>query len=369
MAGTTIGEFVLNLVVDAGKGEMTVNGLVASMGELEVASVGEIAILFKLAQQLAELTDHAIKTSLGIEHVTSTTGMSTKSLQEWSNVAEFAGLSGKTMADTLAEISHNLSMGQYMGDYGGLKNLGVLLSKAHISLNEFKAEHPEELLKKIRDSKFFQGLTPAQQYTILSGSGLQGVLEVLQKKRISDTDFKKYVSEGPVLSDKEVKQYDAIYRQMTEIRHLTESIGLSISKWFGPGISEVLSKIVETLSFASKISHNRIVEEVAPTAVENTMRASRDLVLGNGSDLLKMWDDVVGSIGNSLKASHSILVEPNLALASAVGPQRTLILNDYPQVHFHGAQKLSKSETEQAVSEGLKKHHQDSVNLLNRSGF
>ena len=57
MAGTSVGEFFLNINVDAGKGELTLSGLVTQMGELEVASVGEIAVLAELALKIAEVTE------------------------------------------------------------------------------------------------------------------------------------------------------------------------------------------------------------------------------------------------------------------------------------------------------------------------
>lgn len=261
MAGTSIGEFFLSLVVDAGKGELTINGLVASMGELEVASVGEIAILGELAEKLATLTANAIKTTLGIEAVTTATGMSSKSLQDWRNVAEFVGVSADTMSQALSSISHNLAMGQYTGNYGGLRDLGVLLTKAHLSLNQFKADKPEELIKAIRASSYFQAQPEAIQNVLLGSSGLQSILAVLQKRRLSDDDLKKYMSEGPVISDDQIKKYDQMHRYLVEIAHATEKIGLVIAGWFSSGVLESLKTtatfLLDIASMMDKIAQGK----------------------------------------------------------------------------------------------------------------
>ena len=241
----TVGEFVLDLLVDAGKGELTVNGLIASMGQLEVASVGEIAILFELAQKLASLAEHAVLTTLGIEHITSSTGMSTKALQQWTAAAAYVNISGETMAGTLANISHNLALGRRTGEYGGLLDLGVILSKSGKSLADFNAEHPEKLIEFLRSSTYFQGLKKADQWAMLGGSGLRDILEILQKTCMSKEQLDEAFAHAPIISDEDQVHYDDLYRQFVNIKQLSLSIGEVMLGWVGDAL---LGKIKNVLT-------------------------------------------------------------------------------------------------------------------------
>lgn len=245
---TTIGEFALDLVVDAGKGELTIGNLVASMGQLEVASVGEIAILFELAKALATITDHAIKTSLGLTDYAYSTGASTKKLQEWQHVADHANISAQAMEAALKGISINLARGAFSGDYGNLKNLGLLLSRANLTLKDFKASKPEELLEKIRASQFFQDLPEATQDMLLASAGLESVLGVLQQSRISDSDFARYIKEGGAISEKDRKEFDQIHQDFVSIYQLTTRIGNTIASWFSADTILFFNGVVKQLT-------------------------------------------------------------------------------------------------------------------------
>lgn len=352
MAGTSVGEFFLSLVVDAGKGELTINGLVASMGELEVASVGEIAILAELAEKLATLTATAIKTSLGIEDVTTRTGMSSKALQDWKNVAEFVGVSGETMAQTLASISKNLQAGISGGNYGGLRDLGVLLQHAHISLQQFKADKPEELIKAIRKSDWFQGLTPAQQNWALGSSGLDAILPVLQKRRLSDADIKKYMAEGPVISDDQIRKYDQINRALIEIHHLTQTIGNRIANWFSEGFLKGLRLVAETLN-------------IVANQVDRVGKAKTSVSAGSSDLLGKLIEHIpLGEQFNKLRyaygaAGAAFLGVPNAENPfSAVSPAtsylqqassgKQTVVNYHPTVKVEGS-RLNKMEMMDAI--------------------
>lgn len=252
MAGTTVGEFVLSLVVDAGKGELTIGNLVASMGELEVASVGEIAVLAELANKLASVADHTIKTSEAFTDYSAATGASTDALQKWANVAEHVGISGEVVAKALESVSSGIEGLKHFGVQSDLANL---LLPLHMSLEKYKSAKPEELLHDIRENVFFQSMDASTKKYVLARAHLDGLLRVLSKDSkhggVSPANFKAWSTEGLVLNEADIKKYDTIHEKLVSIRQLTEKIGFIIMNWFSKDFMVMLDGAVSSLKAAA----------------------------------------------------------------------------------------------------------------------
>ncbi len=352
--GTTVGEFFLDLIVDASKGELTITDLVKSMGELEVASVGEIAILATLAQKLAVISEHAIATTLGIEHITSSTGMSTKALQQWSYAAEYVGISAETMHDTLSQVSHDLAMGKFSGDYGGLKNLGVILEHTGLLLINFDPEHPEELIKAIRKSSWFQHQKPEIQFTLLHGTELQAILDIMQEKRISEKELTNALNNAPIFSDQELKNLDQMHKSWTEIKQVSEQVGMSTAEWARKGTVGFFHDVLDGL----KVVNDFLAQHF----------------FGGSGD--KVFDDALLEIGKTTPsdmedvAKGMLSVKETNAGETAIGPApvwaggllpeaqpRVTNIKNAPVVNINGS-KLSGPEVEVHVGKALDKHVQ-----------
>lgn len=225
-----IGEFFISLFVDAGQGELTINNLVSSMGELEVASVGEVAILFELANKLAMMTDASIKSAMGFHDYAVATGASTEALQKWQAAAAHVNISGEAVAGTLEKISSNLA-GLQFGHPGQLKNLQEFIP--NVLGGALDAEHPEKLLEKIRNSAEFQRRSLSTQKYILDQAGIGSLLAVLTKHHggISDADFKRFVHEAGAMPSTDIDKFVRIKSEFTSIWELTKRIQQVISSW------------------------------------------------------------------------------------------------------------------------------------------
>lgn len=262
MSSTTVGEFFLELVVDAGQGELTVVNLVKQMGQLEVASVGEIAILKKLAQSLEEVTSAAIANAMGFTDYAAATGGSTEELQKWQNAAKHVNTDAHTMEAVFRRISHDLATGKMSGDYGGLKNLDVLLTKAHLTLQQFRADKPEELLSAIAHSDYFKSLSPSAKEAILSKSDIAPALRALQ---IGVEDFKKWSEEGEIMSKEDIAKWSDIHSDMVSVQEISQKIGSIIANWFSDDMQAGLRMTIYLLGKTAdlidpKKSHSPVVE-------------------------------------------------------------------------------------------------------------
>lgn len=85
---TSVGEFVLNLAVDATSGNLSVNKLVSSLGELDVASVGTVGIIAKVSESLWSMAKAATQTAVELTALNAITGADPKIVQQWEYAAE-----------------------------------------------------------------------------------------------------------------------------------------------------------------------------------------------------------------------------------------------------------------------------------------
>lgn len=241
-----IGEFFLDLFVDAGKGELTVSNLVSSMGKLEVATVGEIAVLFELAQRLAAITDHSIQAAMGFRDYETATGASTDALQAWEAAARQVGISNTTVQSSMEGISGSIQ-GMLSGvDSNKLANLGRAFG---ISLKGITADKPEELLRRIRESEQFQSSSNAFKDFWLKSAGLDQMRNVLIKGKggISDREFLQAVSDAGKISKADAEKYVKMKTDLVAIEDLVTRIGRTITGWFSDDVIAVLNKEIESL--------------------------------------------------------------------------------------------------------------------------
>lgn len=241
---TTIGEFFLDIVVDAGKGEMTVGNLVKSMGDLEVASVGEIAVLAELASKLAQITDASIKSALGLHHYTAETGASTKALQEWESAARHTTVSAQTVEQSMLGISEQLEDIQRFGAGSNAPIRNLVNTLKDVNFSGLTPNKPEELLKRIRESPIFKRMSAADQFGVLRHAGLGDMLELMQ---MSQSRFLKYSKETVPMSDREVEKYRQIRDSVATIEAISANIKRLISDWASDKTIDFLKKTAEVL--------------------------------------------------------------------------------------------------------------------------
>ncbi len=107
--GTGIGEFFISIAIDSANGQATVGNLVQSFGELEIATVAEIALLWEMAVLLAQVTDAGMKASLAFEQFSMHTGLSAQELQKWQIVAQQSHASAEDVTGSVEALTKHLA--------------------------------------------------------------------------------------------------------------------------------------------------------------------------------------------------------------------------------------------------------------------
>lgn len=368
--GTTIGEFAINLFVDAGKGELTIGNLVKSMGELEVASVGEIAVLATLANKLLSITMHTIAGSEALLNYTSITGASAETLQRWASAATHVGLKGQEVANVFQSMSHAIELGHITGNYGALTNAVNFLPGFGQALLKARADHPEDLLGFLRNSKEFQEMVSPKKEVLLSEMGIGVMQRALTQGAggISNKKFKIFSEESGVLSQGDIDKYHEMSDALTSFENTATRIGHIISKWFSDDTLaflrleadslKVIADWMETVSVKGYAKrHAGDLDSIksfmtAPDLYENFLKP---LLWGKYIDKKGYYEN--GELAplptnfNPIPLRNSPVYEDHTTHASI-------------KVDIHGTH-LNETQLAAAIHAGVKNAFQPSVNLLN----
>lgn len=352
----TVGEFFIDLVVNASNGELTLGNLVKSMGDLEVASVGEIAILAELANKLTAITKASIESAIGLKDYSSSTGASTLELQKWQNAAQHVNVDINTMRHALEGVSHNLAAGK-LGNFGALANLSYILKQSKLSLQDFKAEQPEKLLEALRKSEFFQKLPEGEQFKFLSESGLGAIQAALQLKRMSEDQFKTWSEEGPLLREDEIKKWDDVNSSLISVREISSKIKEIIAGWFSEDMQAGLLMTTKLLGAAANAmdptKEHGTATQFATGVVKdivNPMQLGRDFYAAGkswGFSMAQLIDE------SSAMINKAFPFTPHPSLMAGPLGQKTTINNFSGTVKIQGNPNISEAATLDAIHKGF----------------
>lgn len=235
-----LGEFFIDLVVNAGSGELTVKNLISSMGELQAVTVGEIGVLYELGVRLAAITDASIKSALGLEDYASKTGESTVALQEWQAAAEKAHVSGSTVTGTFDKLSRSLTKYNKVGIMEGpLKGAVAWLGIDPSGKDVYKVM--DEISNKLR-SRYKDQAT--RRYVVEDIMGFDpAMLRLLDK---TAAERAKDAEGAYIMSEKQQKTFLEIEGEMINIQRAAALLGHTIADWAAPNL-------VTGLQYAMKI--------------------------------------------------------------------------------------------------------------------
>lgn len=344
---TTIGEFALNLIVDAGKGELTLNNLVAQMGELEVASVGEIAVLAELAKTLISITEATIHTSMGLELYTHQTGASTQALEEWQSAARHTSVSADTVAQSFLTVSEKM---EDLKKGAGPSDLLNVIKFLHISLDGLNASNPEKFMERVHAAILKTKLS-ADQLFALRHSGLGGMLEVFQMPM---EKFDRAKMEAGSYSQRELDKYQEMHDEMATIENTAIRIKRVIADWFSEGVIESAKGFSENFKWSAdvaelaqktlsplKTGETAVTRknEVAPMATQFII----DFFFKHPDLIKRMFENQAPGV-------------PNYPAMPMKEP-KTAQNNFNTTNHFNGS-KMSHAELADAVASGISSVHQ-----------
>lgn len=226
-SGTGIGEFYISLLVEAASGQVTVGNLVQSFGELEIATLAEIGLLFELAVQLARITDAGIQASLGFAQFSMHTGLSAQELQKWQIVAAQSHASAEEVTGSVENLTKhlaNLAVGIPDAALGSLQQLGIA---AFDSAGRLKTAF--EILGEVRQRLGVVTGDAGQQERILAGLGISANLR--ETMLLTEGQFQNLAATAHGMTLEQQKSLDEMRSHFINIHLIAKDIGIDIAGW------------------------------------------------------------------------------------------------------------------------------------------
>lgn len=357
-----IGEFFIDLVVDAAKGELTVGNLIKSMGELEVASVGELAVLAALANKFEQVTKATIASSQALYDYHAMTGASSESLQKWQGVAAHIGMTDvKQLQEIFKNLTIALDFGHRTGNYGGLEKLFEVLPKLGPFLQNTPADKPEKILEFFRNSPEFQRLASATKldYLTQAGNGLAALQRAVTQGPggISPSDFAAYQKEIEILNQQQRDSQNEAGDWLTSAEAQARRIGVIVSKWFGPETlgflkleAESLKTIADWLDTVDTKKGKASVGKSVLLRQADYLSHPQDIVSDFFIGSKMLGHDAAASFDRATKGLHP-LSPPSIMLGPLGQPQKHETNNDI-DITIEGS-KLDSHQLYHAVKKGI----------------
>lgn len=232
MASTNIGEMFIDLVIDAGKGELTLGSLVTKMGDLELASVGEIAILAKLAQTLESLTAGEIEHALHLSHLTETTNESTESFEKWGRLASILGHDSKEIQSAMKGLDD--MFGDLAQGSNAAGNAIFALNSKGLSLRGMEIHTGGDLFNAIRNDPKFQSWDKGTQASVLRLAGISDSLTPILSQKITPQSKINEINReiGPGMTDAQRKKVKELDEQFNIASQKAKDAGRGIVGYF-----------------------------------------------------------------------------------------------------------------------------------------
>ena len=356
-----LGEFFLEIAVDAEKGELTVGNLIKKMGMLEVATLGEVAALIELAQGFAALVTDSMETAHSLHQISVKTGINITALQRWTQVAKEAGWSGDELASSAQRISKSL-VDMRLGAGSSLTSLTPF-----ISFEGIDASKPWEVIERIRKSKELMSMKTPELSSRLEKAGIDpGWMMVLKMRQ---ADIQKAMNNGFVMSDQHQHMLTEVNKEMAVLSGRSAKLRGNIAAWAAPELLRDLKLAVEYIDRldAFFLKHQDDISRV----LEMTWKATKAAVTPHGSDSRKEFFEYIVNLKERMDARSAGAVNPvspsnPAALGSSRGP---ISISSKVDVNLNGAVTPDAVEAASRIFEAKDKELRDNLSQQLRREF
>lgn len=215
-----IGEFFVELLVDAGNGSLTVKDLVTKFGALDAVAASVIGGLAIMGEKFAALADRAFDTAAGFEAFTSQTGLSAQELQNWQIIAEQANVSADAVKSSVMGLQNQLAeirLGR--GNIAPFQMLGIDTHQSAFGI-----------LTQLRDK--LRGMDRPTATNIMSQMGLDP--SMIQLLTLSNKQFSEFGKTVGGMTGTQEKAFLRGKLAMVQFSQTARQAGYELVSSFGP---------------------------------------------------------------------------------------------------------------------------------------
>jgi len=262
--GKKIGEFFVDITVDAMSGNLSVRQLVSALGDLEASALGGAFGVTKAVDKFVDMAKGAMNAAIGLEMLRALTGESTSTLQRWTKAAEATRIGADVVVSGLRGYQ---SLVAQMGRTGvPAQELQQFFLTTGVSILDAKGKARDyfDVLEDISKSEKFWALdktTGGRAQTLDALAKLGGdekTIRLLELMRSGE--WGKALSAAPVMSDKQVKDLAQVSRDFGQISNLMLSITNNLMTWGGK-LHETLKSVITLLEDVNKLIPGKTTKE------------------------------------------------------------------------------------------------------------
>lgn len=252
---TKVGEFFINLAVDAASGNLSVNELVSSLGKLDVVSAGTVGVLGKITSTLWGMAKAATGTAVEMSVLNDITGVNPKMVQQWEKAAQRINVQAGSIVSAVRGVN------DMMGSIAARKSsppseltgwLGITPQKGLDAQGRPVMKSFFDLISEVaKPTNRYWSFTPQVQQQLLGGAfpgaDSKDMFRILNEMRAG----KFRPQDISVLENKQVKELTDVSRKNTEVGQ--QMIGIFDKLILGGGaLATVLDSVSAKLDVIDK---------------------------------------------------------------------------------------------------------------------
>jgi len=283
---TKVGECIVDIVVDAASGNLSVRQLIVAIGDLQASALGGMVGISKIAGALGTLAEHSMATAASLSDLSGVTEVSPEKLQRW-------GLAFESMRIPSAALGQGIrGVQKAMADVGKGKVPGVFFDLGISPLDKYTGKQKDffKLLNEMANNKTFwkaYGLGPGQRREWLAQLGMtEDMLRVMKEMKAGK--FEGRLGEQLGLTPEEIIRFENAETTMRKIQQMASRIGLDFVGGAG-GLADWLNDALAVMGW--------IDEKILESRKENEKRDK------NVGDLSTRIENVLTdkSLGQNIK--------------------------------------------------------------------
>lgn len=270
-----VGEFFLEMAVDAASGNLSVNQLVGALGKLDVVSIGTVGVLGKITDTLWGMAKAATGTAVEMSVLRDIAGTDPKIVQQWEKAAQRININAGSVVKAIQAV-HDMNKKIEAGQ-GTPAVVGGLLGADPYKTDAEGKRALKDALDYITEfsgkGSRYQALTPGLQQTALEGmfgGASNDVFRMIKEMRAG----KFRPQDISVLEDKQVSDLTKINRQEIEIGQKMVGIFEKLVL-HGGKVAELLEKISSALGAVDKFISSKEGKETLNAAGRTAVMAAR----------------------------------------------------------------------------------------------
>ena len=245
-----LGEFVVSIIVDAAKGNLSVKELVTRFGELDAAAALGVGTLGKMAGAFEEISLNAIEAAISLSNFHAKTGLSTERLQRLQAAGKAVNISAEGMTASISNLQSQLNdlavgkRGAIVGIIPFLAGAGLDISKKAMKDSYVMFDQLGKLAEKMPKTKF---------ETMMRSIGMSEMVPFFQMDK---SKRKELMDAAAVMNEQQIKALNEEYAKLLIIFEQWKKIGYIISGQAAPAVTKIASQLKDDVEWMHRLTES-----------------------------------------------------------------------------------------------------------------